>query len=54
MCNFLVRDKETGAVFTVFHIRVDANGEPRFLIYADGEWLYCTSRNFATLYAVHE
>lgn len=51
MCNFLVRNQETGAVFTVFHIRVDANGDPRFLLYDDGEWLYCASRNYAPLNA---
>ena len=46
MNTFVVRDKETNQLFTVYDIKYDSAGYPHFLIYINGQWLMRTAKHY--------
>lgn len=45
---FPVVQKDTGLIFTVYDV-VQSKGYAHFLIYEDGQWIYCSAKHFRPL-----
>ena len=46
MNTFVVRNKETNQLVTVYDIKYDSAGYPHFLVYIDGQWLIRTAKHY--------
>lgn len=46
---FIVYEKSSGEMITVYNIRHDKHGYPHFLIYEDGQWKYRSAKHYTPI-----